>query len=54
MHQGLFLVTEVDKTRQGLNGDIGIDMETLLILCIKKLTNKNLLYSRGNLLSALW
>ena len=32
----------------GMNWEIGIDVYTLLILCIKYITNKNLLYSSGN------
>ena len=38
----------------GINWDIGIDIYTLLILCIKYLTNENLLCSTGTLLNALW
>ena len=32
----------------GMNWEIGIDIYTLLILCIKQITNENLLYSTGN------
>ena len=32
----------------GMNWEIGIDIYTLLILCIKWITNENLLYSTGN------
>ena len=32
----------------GLNWEIGIDAYTSLILCIKQVTNENLLYSSGN------
>ena len=32
----------------GMNWEIGIDIYTLLILCIKYITNENLLYSTGN------
>ena len=32
----------------GMNWEIGIDIQTLLILCIKQITNVNLLYSTGN------
>ena len=31
-----------------MNWDIGIDKYTLLILCVKQITNENLLYSSGN------
>ena len=31
-----------------MNWEIGIDIYTLSILCIKQITNKNLLYSTGN------
>ena len=31
-----------------MNWEIGIDIYTLLILCIKKITNENLLYGTGN------
>ena len=37
-----------------MNWEIGIDMYTLLILCIKQVTNKNLLYRQGTPLGALW
>ena len=32
----------------GMHWKIEIDMHTLLILCIKQITNENLLYSTGN------
>ena len=32
----------------GRNWEIGIDIYTLLILCVKQITNENLLYSTGN------
>ena len=32
----------------GMNWEIGIDIYTLLILYIKQITNKDLLYSTGN------
>ena len=32
----------------GMNWEIGSDIYTLLILCIKQITNQNLLYSTGN------
>ena len=32
----------------GMNWEIGIDIYTLSILCIKQITNENLLYSSGN------
>ena len=32
----------------GMNWETGIDMYTLLILCIQQMTNENLLYSTGN------
>ena len=31
-----------------MNWEIGTDIYTLLILCIKQITNENLLYSTGN------
>ena len=31
-----------------MNWETGIDIYTLLILCIKYITNENLLYSTGN------
>ena len=34
--------------RVGMNWEIGINIYTLLILCIKYITNENLLYSTGN------
>ena len=34
--------------RGGLNWEIGTDIYTLLILCIKSITNESLLYSTGN------
>ena len=36
----------------GMNWEIGIDIYTLL--CIKQITNENLLYSTGNSINALW
>ena len=36
----------------GMNWEIGIYIYTLLILCMKKITNENLLYSLRTLLSA--
>ena len=36
------------KGQGGMNWEIWIDIYTLLIVCIKEITNKNLLYSRGN------
>ena len=35
-----------------MNWEIGINIYTLI--CIKQITNENLLYSTGNLLNALW
>ena len=32
----------------GINWEIGIDIYTLLILCIKQITNEKLFYSTGN------
>ena len=32
----------------GVNYEIGIDIYALLTVCVKKLTNKHLLGSRGN------
>ena len=32
----------------GMNWEIGIDIYTLLTLCIKQITNENLLYNTGN------
>ena len=32
----------------GMNWEIGIDIYTLLTLCIKQITNENLLYNAGN------
>ena len=32
----------------GMNWEIGIDIYTLLIPCIKEIANENLLYSTGN------
>ena len=32
----------------GMNWEIGIDIHTLLILCLKQVTNENLLYRTGN------
>ena len=37
----------------GMTWEIGIDIYTLLMLCIKQITNENLLYSTWTLLSAL-
>lgn len=37
-----------------MNWETGTDICTLLILCIKQMTNENLLYSTGTLLDALW
>ena len=38
-----------------MNWETEIDIYILLILCIKKITDENLLYSTGNsILSALW
>ena len=37
-----------EEGRGGMNWEIGIDIYTLLILCIKQITNENLLYSTGN------
>ena len=34
--------------RGGMNWEIGIDIYTLLILCIKLIIKENLLYSTGN------
>ena len=31
-----------------MNWEIGIDIYKLLILCIKQITNENMLYSTGN------
>ena len=31
-----------------MNWEIGIDIYKLLILCIKQITNENVLYSTGN------
>ena len=36
------------KEGVGKNWEIGIDIFTLLILCIKQMTSENLLYSTGN------
>ena len=37
------------------NLEVDIDIYTLLLLCIKQITDENLLYSTGNsILSALW
>ena len=38
----------------GRNWEIGIGTYTLLILCIKWITNENILHSTGNLHDALW
>ena len=32
----------------GMNWETGMDIYTLLILCIKEITNENLLYSTGS------
>ena len=37
------------KGRDGMNGDTGIDIYTLLILCIKKITIDNLDFSGGSM-----
>ena len=37
-----------------MNREIGIDIYTLVALCMAEITNENLLYSKGALLSALW
>ena len=37
------------KREDGMNWEIGIGIYTLLILCVKYITDKNLLYSSGNL-----
>ena len=55
----LICKTEIDTQMQrktyghqegkgGMNWEIGIDAYTSLILCIKQVTNENLLYSSGN------
>ena len=38
------------KGRKGgrLNWEIGLDVYTLVILCVKQITNENLQYSTGN------
>ena len=36
------------ERESGMNWDIGIDIYTLLILCIKQINNENLLYISGN------
>ena len=36
------------KSMGGRNWETGVDMYTLLIICIKQITNENLLYSTGN------
>ena len=41
-----FMVTKGEIKGKDKPGDIGIDIYTLL--CIKQMTNKNLLYSTGN------
>ena len=38
----------VNRGEDGTNWKIGIDIYTLLILCIKDITNENLLISTGN------
>ena len=40
------MVTKEGRRGGGTNWEIGIDIYTLL--CIKQITNKNLLYSTGN------
>ena len=40
--------TKEEKGEGGMNWEIGTDIYTLLILCIKQITNENLLYSPGN------
>ena len=37
------------KGRDGMNGDTGIDIHSLLILCIKKITIDNLDFSGGSM-----
>ena len=32
----------------GMNWEIGVDIYTLLILCVKQITSENLLYGTGN------
>ena len=32
----------------GINWEIGTDIDILFILCIKQITNENLFYSTGN------
>ena len=39
------------KREGGMNWEIGIDIYTLLILCMKQMTNENVLYSSGTLTS---
>ena len=34
--------------KRGRNWEIGIDAYTLLILCIKQITNENILYNTGD------
>ena len=36
------------ESGDGINWEIGIDIYTLLILCIKQITNESLFYSTGN------
>lgn len=40
------------RRQGGMNWEIGIGIQTLLILCTKWITNENLLYNTGN--CALW
>jgi len=40
--------TVVEGRGSGMYWEIGIGIYTLLILCIKYMTNENLLYSTGN------
>ena len=39
---------KVGRGWRGMNWEIGIDIYILLTLCIKLVTNENLLYSTGN------
>ena len=38
----------------GMNWEIGIDIYTLLILCVKQITNETYSTAQGTLLRALW
>ena len=40
--------TKGERGLGGMNGEVGTDIYTLFLLCIKYVTNKNLLYSTGN------